>query len=141
MRDCEKYICKCFVCEKYLKINGKRYSENICILNSYDDFYDNHDMIECEGYYKNNIKYECENKNNYCGFCGFEFNLNNVECMEDFDKMFHLYNEHICVCGEGGEKYCNKLKHCNGCEFEEMKEVIFKMINLVEAIHTDLKLF
>ncbi len=120
MRDCEKHICKCFICEKYLKINGERYSEYHCILGAYEDFYENDDMIECEGYYINNIKYECENKNNYCGFCGFEFNLNNVECMEDFDKKFHKYNEHIClfgnVCGEVEEKYYNKVKHCNECE-------------------------
>jgi hypothetical protein len=40
--------------------------------------------------------------------------------MEDFDKIFHLYNEHIClfgyVCGDVEEKYCNKVKHCNECE-------------------------
>jgi hypothetical protein len=116
--------CNCNICEKYFKLNKKRYIEDRYCITELVNFFDSYDF--CDGYYENNIKYKCEVDNFYCLGCGFCVDFKNATSKEMINEMVKMLGEHDF--NNGDDNKCNN--NCEiGPDFEDFVEGNFIKYN------------
>ncbi len=120
--------CNCNICKKYFELNKKRFIEDRYCIMEIINFNDSFD--KCEGYYKNNMKYECKNNNYYCIGCGFHVDFNNAESKEIFNEMCEILHDHDSDDNCEFEPYFEdfidgevvEYKCCNHCKKQKLIE-------------------
>jgi hypothetical protein len=103
----DKYLCKDdLFYMKYIELKGQ--NKDVDHFNLIDDY----ELISeyannCQGYYKDDEYYDCENDNYYCHNCGIIFYINDAENIE---MLYEIYKNIICHidehCCKSDESHC-----------------------------------